>query len=63
MSGNYTIIASIHPPRDNTTRVSIYTNYLHETKTGRIDPNDGLKVDDNEKLEEMNNPKKRLATE
>ena len=32
-----------------------YTSYPHQTKTDGIDVFDGLKIDDNEKIEEPNN--------
>ena len=45
----------LHPPRINPNRLSNYAKYFHEIRTDRNDFTAGLKHDDNEKLEELNN--------
>ena len=53
----YSISAFSHPPRDNLSRVSNYIQSLHEINRDELDPTNGLKVDDIEKIGELNNLK------
>ena len=55
LCGFYGVLAVIYPPRDNLNKVSNSTKYLPEIRTDVEDLTDGLKVDDIEKQEELNN--------
>ena len=57
MCGFLSVLAPLHPPSDNPIRVSNCAKYHHEIKTDGTDITDGWKVDDIEKLEELNNLK------
>ena len=57
---SYSLLLFLQPPRDNQNRVNNKTQHLHEIgKIGVYLPY-GLKVDDIEKLEKLNNFKKNV---
>ena len=44
LAGLYSILAFLHPPRDNPKRVSIFGELLREIKTNGIDLTNGMKI-------------------
>ena len=54
LCGIYGILAFLHPQIDIPTKVINYKKYINEIKSDGIDFTDRLKVDDIEKLEELN---------
>ena len=54
----YSILVSLQPPKHNPKAVSINAKNRYEIKTNKNDLTNGLKVDDFEKFEQLNNLKK-----
>ena len=55
LCGTYSNVVFFHHPRDSPNKLSNYTKNLQENKTDGFEPNDGLSVDDMEKIEKTNN--------
>ena len=55
MCGIFSILAVLHPPKDNPDRLSVHTKHLRKIKTDGIVFFGGLNIYDMENLEELNN--------